>query len=340
MTTNPRAAADILQEGNAMELLKTRDKALELLRANRNEWEPRYSKYASDIEKNQENLKSKRKQFHEWDPLKIYLPLGKVMSQKSKVSFDVRFLGQSVANLIVDDGSGQILINTSEKQVVSNKDCFEYCDPLDMVLWDSKKAQEFRAFFKNSPQKINEGNEEHRLESLLLTEFSKKSAKEEKKALVGIQPVRFAGIDGIRIPMKTPLRASINLDYSAEDGGGIDILTRVRGSIGVVELKREKTPAIAVACQSVAYAVFIRELMRSESGQIWWNLLGFDGKLPNPLELYAVHAMPSDKNNDYSLAGRVIDFEDGSEKDSIVLHYLYFTEANNEITNIDSSLSK
>ena len=323
------------------QLEETRKKALKLLQKHRDEWEPQFEDYANKIELNLKNLQAKRAQFHQWDPLKIYLTLGKAMGQKSKVSFDVRFLGQTVANLIVDDGSGQILLNTTKEQIVSNEKYFKCDIALDKVPWLGKEAQGFQASFKDNPNKPR--IKEHRLESLLLTELSKDTGK--NKALTDIQPVQF---HGIRFPMLTPLKASDhkNLGYSGK-GGGIDILTRVEHggdtTLGIIELKSKNKSAINVACQSVAYTVFIRELLRSKSGKTWWRLFGFENEFPEhlPLKLYAIHAMPSKKNgvNDTSLKKLNIDFKDGQVKDSIVLHYLYFNEVDNEIKSIDSSLT-
>jgi hypothetical protein len=101
-----------------------------------------------------------------------------------------------------------------------------------------------------------------------LTEFSGKG-KQIKK----IKPVRY---QGIRFGMPTPLGASDHkkLKYSGFRGGEIDILARTgRGRatyLTVIEVKdenKQNEPPKDALKQAIKYAVFIRELLRSESGK-------------------------------------------------------------------------
>jgi hypothetical protein len=125
-------------------------------------------------------------------------------------------------------------------------------------------------------------------------------------------------------------------------GGGIDILTRTgTGGINtylcIMELKDENVksePPKDALKQAIAYTSFIRELLRSEAGQEWWTLFGFNGKIPKQLTLYAACVMPSSNCNDYSFRDMTLDI-DG---DTIKLHYVYFIEKNNKITEVDTSL--
>ena len=144
--------------------------------------------------------------------------------------------------------------------------------------------------------------------------------------------------------MPTPLSASNHnkTKHSGIHGGGIDILARVgtggrATNLCIMELKDENTkkePPLVALKQAVIYATFIRELIRSDSGQDWWKLFGFGGKVPRKLVLYAACVMPSNQNNDTSFKGMELDIIG----DTIKLHYLYFTELNNKIISIDTSL--
>jgi hypothetical protein len=213
-----------------------------------------------------------------------------------------------------------------------------------MAEWTGASAKSFRNFFKTRPPVRNaggKGNQEHRIESLLLSEFEKKSSKE--KTLLGIQPVE---IENVRFPMPTPLGASNHkaLKYSGVFGGGIDILARAGRNSGdaklcIIELKdenRPEEPAREVIKQAVAYAAFIRELLRSNAGADWWKIFGFNGNLPKKLTLLAVCAMPSNDLDDYSFDKTEIEV-DG---DIIRLQYLYFSECDNKITGINTSLNQ
>ena len=182
-------------------------------------------------------------------------------------------------------------------------------------------------------------NEEHRIESMLLTEFAKK--KGEDKIIRNIQPVKIAGI--ARFQMPTPLYASDikNVKYAGPSGGGIDILSRIgtgnATKLCIMELKDEnapKEPPAKAILQGLAYATFIRELLRSKCGQEWWKIFGFSGKLPEQLELCVACVMPSISNNDTSFANKIIK----TAKDSFHLNYIYFHEKDNKVVDIDTSI--
>ena len=206
------------------------------------------------------------------------------------------------------------------------------------TAWNGSEAAKFRSHFKNrkAPRNRGKGNE-HRLESLWLTELSKR----KDKALPYVKPVM---IGGVRFSMCTPLSASDHgkIQYSGPKGGGIDILTRT-GTGGpatylcILELKDEnvpKEPPEDAMKQAVAYATFIRELLRSNAGAKWWKIFGFNRKLPDKLVLYSACMMPSNDLNDYSFKDMELSIED----DIIKLQYVYFKEAGNQIISVNTSL--
>lgn len=314
-------------------------------------WRARYAEYANEIEENRTNIASARKTFHEWDPLYLYINVSNSKQAKNKVQFELRYLGQTVADLIskedlVKDLVKDLVLDTT-KYNDNNLKYFDCDIQLDSADWRRKEAKAFRQFFKNRNRHIdftghNPSNEEHRLESLLLTEFSKKGSS--KKALSNIQPVKIAGI---RFPMPTPLSASNHkaIKYSGIRGGGIDILARTgKGgratNLCIMELKDEnkkREPPKDAMKQAIAYATFIRELLRTdtdETGQKWWKLFGFGGKVPEKLTLFAACVMPANGIIDTSFAGMEI----AVGSDIIRLHYVYFEESKNKITRIESSL--
>lgn len=310
---------------------------------NKTEWVGRYCKYANDILNNMTAISTARKSFREWDPLKAYLTTSNAKSISKTVRFELRFLGQTVA-MLTSDGNSTLL--DSRRYDANNKRDFSCSISVHSEDWTGKKAQEFRKHFKNwnKPRNStgNKSNEEHRIESLLLTEFSKKSSI--NKAIKGIQPVK---IGGVRFPMPTPLKACNHkkIDYSGPRGGGIDILTRVgtggkNTTLCIMELKdenKQSEPPSETIKQAIAYATFVRELLRSESGQLWWKLFGFGGTVPQQLVLYAACVMPSGPNDDKSFANGSLDIYNGKGYDKIILQYVYFTEQR-IITAISTSL--
>lgn len=154
----------------------------------------------------------------------------------------------------------------------------------EKVDWNSTKASDFRNSFKKESLNFTSEmtaadrkypkSEEHRVENCLLREFNKKVGIE--KAICNIQPIK---LYGLFFQMPTPLKASTHHPEYQIKGGGIDILARIKpvkgnSRICVMEVKDENKPsesqAIAMS-QAVTYAVFIAYLLRSKSGQHWWN---------------------------------------------------------------------
>jgi hypothetical protein len=315
----------------------------DLLNSDENkEWVSRYSKYAEEINANWDKIKNlKKNRFNEWAPLYLYM---NVTEAKGRMMFSLRYLGQDVAKL--NASSDKITISTKGYEKKNKRD-FECDVELEKCEWKAKTASIFRRHFSNNYNRTatsKKKNDEHRIESLFLTNFAKKSSKD--KILCNIQPVKIASI--ARFQMPTPLYASDikNIKYAKSAGGGIDILSRIGKSnttkLCIMELKDEnvpKEPPAKVILQSLAYATFIRELLRSESGQQWWKIFGFGGKLPKQLELYVVSVMPSRKNineNDRSFADVIIK----TGEDSFHLDYLYFHEVDNKLVDIETSLKQ
>jgi hypothetical protein len=303
----------------------------------KSEWRNRYLGYANQIAGNHDLIKAVRATFHEWSPLYLYLNVSNAKNAGKSVSFELRYLGQTVAKLTA---KGKITISTAGFGE-NNKRDFDCELTLSNDHWDGIAARAFRSYFKTRPalrnSNSNKGNDEHRVESLMLTEFT----RVKNKRLRQIKPVM---IGGIRFPMPTPLSASNHkqIKYSGAYGGGIDILART-GTGGkatqlcIMELKDENTlkePPREVMKQAVAYATFVRELLRSDAGPGWWKLMGFGGKIPKRLVLYAAVVMPFGKNPDQSFASINLPIED----DIIQLHYLYFEEDQNSVGNFQTSL--
>ena len=308
-------------------------KAQSLLYENE-EWMKRYAEYASSVEKNLNIIKKNKAGFHQWAPLYLYMP---VTEAKNKGDlFSLRYLGQDVAKLKVNEDT--ITISTKNFNT-NNRDHFGCDIKLDDAEWKSKEAANFRNRFVKNPERNNgsgKKNEEHRIESLLLTEFSKTNS--EEKSIVNIQPVKIGGI--ARFQMPTPLAGANIKDirYSGGNGGGIDILARVgKGAstkLCIMEVKDKYESPKKVLQQGVAYATFIRELMRSACGEHWMKIFGFKG-LPKKIELYVACVMPKDVKNDK--------FEDKTliiGDDNLHLRYLYVHEKDNKILGIETSLLK
>ena len=64
-------------------------------------WVGVYKDYAIKMIKNKEEFIKARRKFRVYQPLKAYLTIGKIKDKK--VSFDLRYLGQSVGTIEVKD---------------------------------------------------------------------------------------------------------------------------------------------------------------------------------------------------------------------------------------------
>lgn len=323
-----------------MNISDTIEKAQALLLANKAEWEKRYTDYATSMLSNENCIKTNRRKFREQAPLRYYISTTNAKGARSALLLDVRYRGQSVAQL--KTSKNDVTISTKGKNMTNLRD-FDCEIELNDISWNESDAQKFRRFFKSREntrnRKNNKGNEEHNIESLLLSEFSKRNSK--AKHILGIQPVKFCGI---RFGMPTPISASDHkkpLKYAKQNGGGIDVFART--GIGgrstyltIIEVKDENKsdePPTDALKQAIQYAVFIRELLRSDCGEAWYKIFGFKGKIPKTLNIRVACAMP-DNILDQSFAKTV--YPIGS--DCIECHYIYFKHDGLRFSNFQTSL--
>lgn len=288
------------------------------------EWINRYKNYAKKIARNQPIHKNGRTKFRIFSPFYLYTSISNLLKD-NVLNYDLRFLGQSVALIKIKQGA--VIITTNKNKDSSNKKYFDIDVPLRDVKWNSYIANKFRSEF-NKCRSVRGHSKEHKIESALLSEF--KGNIKSQKALYNIQPVLLAKSF---FQMATPIKASLSeIKYAGAKGGGIDILARVRHKdnsikLCVMELKDEYTnsePPPKVMNQAIAYATFIANLLRSESGNNWYKLFGFKGNVPEILTIDVSIVMP------YPIKGEPEDFNKERikilENTFIELYSLYFKE--------------
>lgn len=315
---------------------------LGLLKTN-NEWIERYNEYINTICEKQSLTHKALKALSIKDPLYLYSSISRVTNAgNSKITFDIRYQGQSVASTklthdSINEAFFEDCITNDEKNskyyngYLAEVACIPQEDRLDRL----------KIYFSQNPNRISGAkfkNDEHRFESLILTLLSR--LRSADKPIPNIQPVELLGC---RFQMPTPLSASKAKkgisSYSAHKGGGIDILARTgRGPnsrITVIELKdecdKDEKPQQAIK-QALMYAVFIRQLIRESSrGNLWYALFNthkqkkqfdIEGKvIPRKLAINAVIMMPFGEYNDREFSKYIYTFPNG---DSIQAHYIYF----------------
>lgn len=329
---------DIQQKRVHIDIVDIIKEAQDLL-INNPEWNNRYKDYAENFLANIDVIKFNRKRFNEFSPLNFYISTTNAKNAKTKLLLDVRYRGQSVATL--DATQNDIIISTNDQDDKNLRD-FNCNIKLNNISWRSTQVSEFRKFFRDRDNSRNKNeknkmNEEHNVENLLLSEFSKRSSND--KQITGIQPVK---ICGNRFGMPTPISASNHnaLKYAKQYGGGIDIFARTgKGRatcLTVIEVKDEnnsKEPPKDAIKQAIQYAVFIRELLRSDCGEKWYKIFGFSGAIPNILTIRVVCAMPDD----------IIDKSFAKQtcligNDKIECHYIYFKYNGKQLSDFQTSL--
>lgn len=309
-----------------------KEEAVSLLRENISDWEDAYAKYAVKVNSNLKIIEKNKEAYKEWAPLYLHSSLSGVMVHSKELL--LRYKGQKVAAIKTIDG--EVLLNNTE-YAKANKKYFDYSETHENIDWRSAGAIKFRNYFKGLDNTYQPMSIESKYESLILTEMEKDEKKSKfQGTFSGIQPVKLADI--ARFQMKTPFGASgsNSLKYSGSGGGGIDILARVgNGTLSVFELKEPgiKNPHPPLE-QGLAYTVFLRELLRSKSGDDWYKIFGYKRNLPKKLNLNCVVLMGSNAN--------VINIENqfvSIDQDEIQLHYMYYKDSAEGIIVTDESLT-
>lgn len=306
-------------------------KAQTELNQHREEWEQRFIQYMSQTVANRDKIKERRKKFHKWANLSVYSTIGN--AKDNKPVFDLRYQGQSVGSIVIRGNDVRLVISEKQHKNSSNPKYFNgYPKELSAgdFSWHDKEAKLFRKFFQNKPEKKH--HPEHRLENLLLKEFSKASRAE--KSLAGIQPVTLGGDIFFQLP--TPLTASgSDIQYS-NGHGGIDILARRKKHLVVFELKDEykatENPNKVIS-QAIAYATFIAELCKTEAADDFWSLC----RIKDPCNrnyIFVSVLMPDPKDGSKPFTGEEVSIPGSNIK--LKLHYMFFDKETIEIT--DSSL--
>ena len=265
------------------------EKTLQLL-ADYPEWEERYAGYIKSL------VNKHPKRFRKPEGLSVYSSV----SRHKGETYDLRFDGQSVGE--ISSTPDEVLLYPREN---ANEKYFGFILKKKGFDWvNSNEAKMFRKFFRDKAKETNDiklKSPEHRVENRLLKEFAKRTRAEEK-ALTGIQPIK---LNDCFFQLPTPIKASEHKpQYAKQFGGGVDILSRVKrldriSRLCVMEVKDENLPSESQSVameQALTYATFIAKLLRSKSGQKWWDFFmgrySTSSPIPNRLEFDVVTIMP------------------------------------------------
>ena len=271
-----------------------------LLKDNKENIDSTLAGWVSELETCIRKVRVDKDLFHQWSPLRICISLVGVKTRKPK--FSVRFLGQEVGNIIVDNGTVRLCI--SSRHYKNNQAWFarhhpkgsgDFGLPPGKYEWKMAEAKNFRRDFKDVKANLHvkTGIPEHRIESAFIEEMES-GRKSKFDGMVGpILPVKVANC-----PLQFPLPLSASKGYPVLQFGHIDILAR-RGyprnvKLSVWELKSPGVLSHAVE-QAYIYALTLRHILKSPHGKEWYKLCGFTSNVPAKLHIEAVVAITEDK---------------------------------------------
>lgn len=209
------------------------------------EWIARYKGYIDTLaEKKAAGTFSRaQRQFAVPAPFQLYLSLSMAvhMCTARRTAFELRFHGQSVAVLFVDNQKEKTVSLQVKKvpaiyKVLREKSEADaaYLDSLDSSAsydWHGEEAKNFRRIYADlehalavTGQSHLLGQPEHDMESFLLANYAKK--RSDEKEIAYIQPVTMLDTSA-RFQMPTPIKASSvkngidTLSYAGKSGGAL-----------------------------------------------------------------------------------------------------------------------
>jgi len=320
-----------------LERIKVEDLAVQIKNMwedNKTEFEERSDSWLKALEKGEKRIRQAKTQFHQWNPLAIYVSVTKAKSN-SRAVFSLRFFGQEVAELFVKDRKVTLrLKGHSEK----SKEWFECTLKDGDYDWNGKEAKDFRAYFQKLAS-AEQGNPkvrsvEHRVESKMIREMLKTTKKQKfGGTFSNIRPVTIGGC-----PLQIPVPISASSGTPENNTGYIDILARRKGEdnktrLSVWELKKPSEYEHA-ASQAYIYAFTLLQVLRhTQKGSEWYKLFGFKSPIPKPLEIEGVVAITSDQEQNFNREKTKLEKNTSFkiDGDSIKLYAAYYIEESQSI---------
>lgn len=286
------------------------------------EWKSTYDKHASVLLESRNLLEEFSKNCKEYQHLQFYLAEISP-TQGDLLAILAKFNGQNIARIrITKDGSSYITTNEFNE---SNKSLG--CKlQLNDAEWNSKETKEFLDYFRGDIPIKTKGNERATIESMLLNEFAKTTSYD--KLLTGIQPIKYSNALYFPIPIITSTKDEVQY---------INVLARTKvRRITVFELMDESQDPATVLADATAKAIFLTNLLHSKSGDKWFKLFGFHGRIPPHLTIkvcIATNKKLSSKCKEFA------PFELRNGVDTLDYRYLYYENDPTKITNIITNVN-
>lgn len=290
-----------------------------ILEKNKEEWQRTYEEQANAILDNRILIDKFSKKCRNIEHLQFYL-IGTTPIPEIKI----RYRGQEIAKVILTKDS-EIYVTTKDYDENNKKD-FECKIQLKDEIWDSEKTEDFINHFKRDIDTKNKEKEKARIQSLLLAEFAKTSSYD--KLLTGIQPIKIGNLY-YELP--------ISINSNKDDIEYINILTRTKiRKTTIIEIMEETQTEEKIFTQATDKALFLLNLLNSNSGDKYYKIMGYHGRKPNQLTIKVCIGINK------KTSSKVKEFEPYQIQcgvDTIEYHYMYFGEDKNKITSIRTSVN-
>lgn len=283
------------------------------------DWKAQYSNLAQAMWENQELIKKFYREIKDYEHLQFYLT---DVSTTPPITYtvSVKYLGQTVAEITISND--EVHISTERYNETNKKDWG--CDMELNGNWKDVHTLKFLNYFEGDIVKKTKDNGKSKIESLLLAEFSKTAAAD--KLMTGIQPIKF---QRLLYPMPTILNSNIN----------ILVRTKVRRItiINPLDPANENETTEELLTKATKQAVFLINLLHSESGDLWYKIMGFKGRIPSNITIKVCYALP----NKLESKEKVFEpFQLKCGNDNIEYHYMFYGEGKNEINSLKTSLNE
>ena len=282
------------------------------------DWKVQYANMANAMLENQELIQKFYREIKNYEHLQFYLT-GVSTTQPTIYTISVKYFGQPVADISISND--EVHISTEKYNDTNKKELG--CDIQLNGEWKTVHALKFLNYFEGDITSKNKDGGKSKIESLLLAEFSKTVA--DDKLMTGIQPIKFQRL----FYLMPTLDSNIN----------ILVRTKVRRItiINTLDPTNENETTEDLLAKATEQAIFLINLLRSESGNLWYKIMGFKGQIPSTITIKVCSAIPN-KLESKEKAFEPFQLKYGN--DNIEYHYLYYGEGKNAISSLKTSLNE
>ncbi|MFC1850885.1 hypothetical protein ACFL27_11885 [candidate division CSSED10-310 bacterium] len=275
------------------------EKSKELLENNEKAWVDNYTQHAQLAIEAIQKIEYRRRNFRNWGKLRAYMSISRINDEKTP--FSLRFKGQEVADIIVDDNDDDVFVKISGKKSEELQEYFSVKIPAGRYPWRGPVGDKLRSMYnKRKLQSAESSFHADVLDEMVKDTKSDKFCNTFSNIRPAVPKIGKKDLN-IRIQFPVPLKAHDGVPELRKHGN-LDILARIGNGggtrLGVIELKSEVPKGKSMEstiCQSLIYATCVRYLVRNKKmGSNWYKLYGFNGKIRKNLRIHSIIMFPDE----------------------------------------------